>query len=77
MKIVMVGGGSYGWGPQLLSDLLQAPELEGSEVVLLDPNLQAGRRSGRPGRRSHERWGDAARSGRHVKKRRRSRAPIS
>ena len=40
-KIVMVGGGSYNWGPSLLSDLVQAPEMEGSEVVLLDPDLQA------------------------------------
>ena len=35
-KIVMVGGGSYNWGPRLLCDLVQTPELEGSEVVLLD-----------------------------------------
>jgi len=40
-KIVMVGGGSYGWSPKLLSDLVQTPELEGSEVVLLDPDTKA------------------------------------
>jgi alpha-galactosidase/6-phospho-beta-glucosidase family protein len=40
-KIVMVGGGSYNWSPTLLSDLIQAPEMEGSEIVLLDPDLQA------------------------------------
>ncbi|MEI6425081.1 MAG: alpha-glucosidase/alpha-galactosidase, partial [Lentisphaerota bacterium] len=40
-KIVMVGGGSYSWSPRLLCDLVQAPELEGSEVVLLDLNLKA------------------------------------
>ena len=40
-KIVMVGGGSYNWSPRLLCDLVQAPELEGSEVVLLDKNLTA------------------------------------
>lgn len=42
-KIVMVGGGSYNWSPRLLCDLVQAPELEGSEVVLLDLNLTAAR----------------------------------
>lgn len=40
-KIVMVGGGSYGWSPCLLSDLIQTPELEGSDVILLDTNLAA------------------------------------
>lgn len=37
----MVGGGSYNWSPKLLSDIMQEPELNGSEVVLLDPNLKA------------------------------------
>lgn len=37
----MVGGGSYNWSPRLLCDLIQAPELEGSEIVLLDINLKA------------------------------------
>lgn len=41
VKIVMVGGGSYNWCPRLLCDLVQCPELQGSEVVLLDPNLAA------------------------------------
>lgn len=40
-KIVMVGGGSYNWCPRLLCDLVQTPELENSEVILLDPNLAA------------------------------------
>ena len=40
-KIVMVGGGSYNWCPRLLCDLVQTPELENSEVFLLDPNLAA------------------------------------
>ena len=40
-KIVMVGGGSYNWCPRLLCDLIQTPELEKSEVILLDPNLFA------------------------------------
>jgi len=37
----MVGGGSYNWSPRLLCDLVQTPELEGSEVVLLDINQAA------------------------------------
>ena len=40
-KIVMVGGGSYNWCPKLLRDLMLAEELEGSEIVLLDPKLKA------------------------------------
>ena len=42
-KIVMVGGGSYNWCPRLMRDLILTDELEGSEVVLLDPNLTAAR----------------------------------
>lgn len=38
-KIVMVGGGSYTWSPCLISDLIQTPELEGCDVVLLDIDL--------------------------------------
>ncbi len=41
IKIVMVGGGSYNWCPYLLCDLIQTPELENSDVVLLDINLNA------------------------------------
>lgn len=41
IKIVMVGGGSYNWCPQLLCDLIQTPELENSDIVLLDINLNA------------------------------------
>ena len=40
-KITMVGGGSYNWSPKLLSDLMQTPEMEGSEIVLLDINIEA------------------------------------
>ncbi len=40
-KIAMVGGGSYNWSPRLLSDLMRTPEMEGSHIVLLDPNLRA------------------------------------
>ena len=40
-KIVIVGGGSYTWCPRLLSDLIQTPDMEGSEIILLDPVIEA------------------------------------
>ncbi len=40
-KIVMVGGGSYNWGPRILCDMMGEPVLHGSEVWLLDPDLVA------------------------------------
>lgn len=40
-KIVVVGGGSTNWCPTLLCDLAHVPELEGSEIVLLDPDHEA------------------------------------
>lgn len=41
LKIVMVDGGSHNWRPRLLSDLIQTEELIGSEVILLDPDIEA------------------------------------
>jgi len=40
-KITIIGGGSFNWCPNLLSDILRAPELDNSEIVLLDPNESA------------------------------------
>lgn len=40
-KIVMVGGGSYGWAPKIISDMMHEPALAGSEVTLLDINPTA------------------------------------
>ena len=40
-RIVFVGGGSYSWGPTILSDVMQTPELEGAEIRLLDIDLKA------------------------------------
>ena len=40
-KIVMVGGGSYNWCPALLRDIMLAPQIDRSEIVLLDPDLAA------------------------------------
>jgi alpha-galactosidase len=41
VKIVMTGGGSYNWIPHIMCDMMRAPELKGSEVFLLDSNVQA------------------------------------
>jgi len=36
VKIAIVGGGSYGWGPLFIRDLIVTPELAGSTIVLHD-----------------------------------------
>lgn len=35
-KIVIIGGGSYSWGPKFLRDIFATPELQGSTIVLHD-----------------------------------------
>jgi alpha-galactosidase len=35
-KIALIGGGSYAWTPVIVSDMVMAPELGDSEVVLMD-----------------------------------------
>ncbi len=35
-KIVIIGGGSYSWGPTFLRDIFGTPELKGSTIVLQD-----------------------------------------
>ena len=35
-KIVVIGGGSYTWGPTFMRDIFTTPELKGSTVVLQD-----------------------------------------
>ena len=36
MKIVIIGGGSYQWVPNLVADLMRTPSLAGMEIVLED-----------------------------------------
>lgn len=36
MQVTIIGGGSYQWGPKLITDLLGTPSLEGLHVVLMD-----------------------------------------
>ncbi len=60
-KIVMVGGGSYNWCPGLLRDLMTTDELEGSEIVLLDPNLKAAGEVKAAADAMARRWGKSCR----------------
>jgi galacturan 1,4-alpha-galacturonidase len=41
LKITLVGGGSYGWTPNLLRNLFGMADLRGSEVMLYDLNPEA------------------------------------
>lgn len=43
-KVVMVGGGSYNWVPNLAKDLFLFDELNGSELALVDVNAEAAAR---------------------------------
>jgi alpha-galactosidase/6-phospho-beta-glucosidase family protein len=36
LKIVIIGGGSYQWGPTFLRDIFLHPQLQGSQIVLHD-----------------------------------------
>jgi alpha-galactosidase len=35
-RIVIIGGGSYSWGPTFMRDIFATPELRGSTIVLHD-----------------------------------------
>ena len=41
LKIILVGGGSFGWTPRLFGNILQKEFLNGSEVMLYDFNEEA------------------------------------
>jgi alpha-galactosidase len=41
MKIVLIGGGSFSWGPTFLRDIFTTPELRGSTIVLEDINPES------------------------------------
>jgi len=38
LKLVLIGGGSFSWGPTFLRDIFTTPELSGSTIVLEDIN---------------------------------------
>ena len=56
VKIAMVGGGSYGWAPKLIRDVILTPGLEQSEFRLLDLNLKAAHEVASAGHRMAETW---------------------
>jgi alpha-galactosidase len=56
-KIVIVGGGSFAWGPLFVRDLLVAPALGGARIVLHDVDPQALALVQRLGKRMVERLG--------------------
>lgn len=41
VRIVLVGGGSYSWGPAITANILKQPHLAGSRVVLHDIDAEA------------------------------------
>lgn len=40
-NIVLMGGGSYGWSPMLMNDILQTPGVRDAEFRVLDKNLES------------------------------------
>ena len=40
-KITMIGGGSFGWMPHIIKDIVLKPELQSADIRLLDLNLEA------------------------------------
>jgi len=55
-KICMIGGGSYGWSPKLVRDILVAPPLQEAEFRLLDLDLNAARTIAAVGKRYCREW---------------------
>jgi len=55
--VVLMGGGSYGWSPMLMNDILQTDGLDGTEFRVLDINLEAGELLARLFRKLAEREG--------------------
>jgi alpha-galactosidase len=55
-KIVLIGAGSHSFGLMTLKDLMDTPELHGSEVVLVDISAEKLERMTRLARRMNEIW---------------------
>jgi len=55
-KIVLIGAGSFSFGTMTVRDLLEAPEMRGSEIVLVDLNEERLDRMYRLARRLNETW---------------------
>jgi len=55
-KIVVIGAGSFSFGTMIIRDLMEAPELKGSEIALVDINEARLDRMTRLARRLNETW---------------------
>jgi alpha-galactosidase len=55
-KFVVIGAGSYSFGTMTVRDLLQCPDLKGSEIVLVDINAERLDRMTRLAKRLNETW---------------------
>jgi alpha-galactosidase len=55
-KLVIIGAGSLAFGTMTIRDLMEAPELRGSEIALVDINAQRLDRMTRLARRLNETW---------------------
>jgi len=55
-KFVVIGAGSFSFGTMTVRDLMEAPELKGSEIVLVDINEERLDRMTRLARRLNETW---------------------
>jgi alpha-galactosidase len=55
-KFVVIGAGSFSFGTMTVKDLMEAPELKGSEIVLVDLNAERLDRMHRLCKRLNETW---------------------
>jgi len=55
-KFVVIGAGSYSFGTMTIRDLMEAPELKGSEIALVDIDAERLDRMTRLARRLNETW---------------------
>jgi alpha-galactosidase len=55
-KLVVIGAGSYSFGTMTIRDLMEAPELKGSEIALVDIDAERLDRMTRLARRLDETW---------------------
>lgn len=60
VKVCFVGGGSIGWGPRLVCDLMGIKEIEHIELCLLDPNIKAATKIAKYGEKIAKDWGRKA-----------------